>query len=142
MEKLKSISKEHFIEVCNIELSMAKAASKLGLHFNTFKKYALLYGCYKPNQSGKGLKKDIKKRIANINEYATRASVRKVVLKENLVKYECSLCGLKNEWNGMKISLHLDHINGKNGDNRIENLRFLCPNCHSQTKTYAGRNKK
>jgi 5-methylcytosine-specific restriction endonuclease McrA len=43
---------------------------------------------------------------------------------------------------GKPLSLHLDHKNGKNNDHRIENLRFLCPNCHSQTATYAGKNKK
>ena len=137
----KDISKEHFVEVCNSELSMAKAASKLNLHFNTFKKYALSYGCYKPNQAGKGLKKDIKKRIKSIENYATRASVRKAILEQNLIEYKCSVCGLQDEWNGSKISLHLDHINGENGDHRLENLRFLCPNCHSQTQTYVGKNK-
>lgn len=41
-----------------------------------------------------------------------------------------------------KITLQLDHINGINNDNRVENLRFLCPNCHSQTSTYTGKNTK
>jgi hypothetical protein len=50
-------------------------------------------------------------------------------------------CGIK-EWNGKPISYQLDHINGDNMDNRIENLRILCPNCHSQTSTYGGRNIK
>ena len=43
---------------------------------------------------------------------------------------------------GEVLSLHLDHINGNNLDHRIENLRLLCPNCHSQTSTYSGKNKK
>jgi predicted amidophosphoribosyltransferase len=47
-----------------------------------------------------------------------------------------------SEWRGKPISLHLDHINGDPSDNRIENLRILCPNCHSQTPTYSGKNKK
>ena len=119
---------------------MAKAAAVLGLHFNTFKTYALKYGCYIPNQSGKGLKKDIKKRIQNIEEYSTRASVRKTILKENLIEYKCDICQI-DTWNNKKLSLHLDHINGKNSDHRLENLRWLCPNCHSQTTTYTGRNK-
>ena len=136
----KNISKETFIETCNKQLSMAKAASELGLHFETFKRYATKYGCYKPNQAGKGIKKDIKARITQIEDYASRASVRKKILKDQLIPYQCGICELK-EWNGKQLSLHLDHINGKNGDHRLENLRFLCPNCHSQTDTYTGRNK-
>jgi hypothetical protein len=46
------------------------------------------------------------------------------------------------EWNDQKLSLHLDHINGINNDNRLENLRFLCPNCHSLTDNYCGKNRK
>ena len=138
--KPKDISKETFIEICNQQPTMAKAAVALGLHFNTFKKYAIRYGCYEPNQAGKGIKKDIKKRITRLEDYATRACVRKTIIRDNLLPYECSECGI-SEWNGRKLALHLDHINGKNGDHRLENLRFLCPNCHSQTETYTGKNK-
>lgn len=55
------------------------------------------------------------------------------------VKEECSKCGLGPEWNGMPLTLQLEHINGVHNDNRLENLTILCPNCHSQTSTYAGR---
>ena len=51
-------------------------------------------------------------------------------------EYQCSECGLGDEWNGKPIVLQLDHINGIHNDNRYENLRFLCPNCHSQTPTF------
>ena len=49
--------------------------------------------------------------------------------------YQCQECSLSS-WRERPLSLHLDHINGINNDNRLENLRFLCPNCHSQTATY------
>lgn len=60
---------------------------------------------------------------------------------EGVLAEECSICHLK-DWLGQRIGLQLDHINGDSFDNRIENLRILCPNCHSQTETYCGRNVK
>lgn len=53
----------------------------------------------------------------------------------------CALCGNAGEWHGKPLTLQLDHVNGKYDDNRLENLRWLCPNCHSQTETFAGRGK-
>ena len=70
-----------------------------------------------------------------------RTVLRKTIIRENLIPYKCAICGI-TEWNGKTLSLELDHINGENNDNRLENLRFLCPNCHSQTDTFKGRNKK
>lgn len=51
----------------------------------------------------------------------------------------CSECGIGPEWNGKPLTLQLDHINGISNDNRLENLRFLCPNCHTQTETYSNK---
>jgi predicted RNA-binding Zn-ribbon protein involved in translation (DUF1610 family) len=138
--KPKDIPQQQFIEICNNSESMAHAASKLGLHFNTFRKYALNYGCYNTNQSGKGTTRNSKARIENIRDYATRASVRKRIIKENLMPHECSECGI-SEWKGKKLSLHLDHIDGNSWNHELSNLRFLCPNCHSLTDTYTGKNK-
>lgn len=70
-----------------------------------------------------------------------RTVLRRNIIKNNLIPYKCAICGL-TEWNGKTLSLELDHINGINNDNRLENLRFLCPNCHSQTCTYGSRNQK
>lgn len=75
------------------------------------------------------------------SSYTNRAGIKKR-LYESGVKEECVLCGLGSEWNGQPITLQLDHINGIWNDNRKENLQILCPNCHSQTETFAGRTKK
>lgn len=64
------------------------------------------------------------------------------IIKKNLLLYKCECCNNNGTWNGKELTLHLDHKNGNRTDNRLENFRFLCPNCHTQTGTYAGRNIK
>lgn len=78
----------------------------------------------------------------NPNFYLTNSSkLKKRLLKEGLKKYECEFCNIST-WRGAAISLQLDHIDGNRFNNNLENLRILCPNCHSQTPTYCSKNKK
>ena len=56
--------------------------------------------------------------------------------------YLCNVCNQKPEWNGKPLCLHIDHIDGNLNDDRKENLRFLCPNCHDQTLTWGKRKQK
>ncbi len=71
-----------------------------------------------------------------------RRSVKRMILKMKLKPYQCAKCGNSGNWQGADLVLQLEHINGDSGDNTLDNLCFLCPNCHSQTSTYAGRKNK
>lgn len=62
------------------------------------------------------------------------------LLSEGIFQNTCSVCGI-SEWLNQPIVCELDHINGNRYDHHLDNLRILCPNCHSQTKTYCGKNK-
>lgn len=73
--------------------------------------------------------------------YSAISSLKTRLLRVGLFRYECYECGIST-WKNKKITLQLDHINGISNDHRLENLRLLCPNCHSQTETYGGKNKK
>ena len=85
------------------------------------------------------------------SQYTHNNDIKKRLLCDLDWVYECAAC--KNEhftkcddgvlmWNKKKIVLQLEHKNGNRTDNRLENLEFLCPNCHSQTQTFCGGNTK
>lgn len=72
---------------------------------------------------------------------ATTKVAREHLKRHNLIPYVCDNCGCDGNWMGGIIALELDHKNGINDDHRLENLHWLCPNCHALTSTYRGKNK-
>ena len=74
------------------------------------------------------------------NSTASQATLRKWYIKGNYTPYVCSICGQEAFWQEKPLTLILDHINGKNHDDRLENLRWVCPNCNQQLDTTNGKN--
>lgn len=75
------------------------------------------------------------------NSTACQKVLRKYYYEGQYTEYKCSICGQPPEWNGKPLTLILDHINGHNHDDRLENLRWVCPNCNQQLPTTGSRNK-
>jgi 5-methylcytosine-specific restriction endonuclease McrA len=73
--------------------------------------------------------------------YRGSSKLRRRLIASGLLEAKCSICGL-DSWLGRALPLHLDHVNGDHTDNRLENLRILCPNCHSQTDTWCGVHRR
>jgi Zn finger protein HypA/HybF involved in hydrogenase expression len=94
---------------------------------------------YAGNQSSKNIRVLSDDEFFVENSTKSNHAIKNRILQYGLIPYKCSHCDVKDTWNGIPIKLHLDHINGDNRDNRLDNLRFLCPNCHSQTDTYCGK---
>jgi 5-methylcytosine-specific restriction endonuclease McrA len=69
----------------------------------------------------------------------SRVSIKRRLLQAGILENRCSECGL-SDWNGKPLAVQIDHVNGIKDDWRLDNLRMLCPNCHSQTPTFGGRN--
>ncbi len=152
--KIYKLTDDEFINLIKSSLNISEVLFKLGYTTNG---NSWGYGQVKQRMTdlnldgsdfrGKEIAKKTKAKAVNkdklfcVNSRHTRHVLRSTIVREKLLPYKCAICGIK-EWNGKTLSLELDHINGINNDNRIENLRFLCPNCHSQTSTYGVKNKQ
>lgn len=147
-----AISDEDFIKNVAESMTYRELCSKCGLksHGNnnkTVQRRIKIMGlttdhfqkCYDvSNKTNIMSKEDFVKRLTK-ESLITTGSLKRFILKFNLLPHKCD-CGIDKEWLGKPISLQLDHIDGDKHNNEIQNLRFICPNCHSQTKTFAGRN--
>lgn len=153
---LRSMGKKQLQKICDESSSIKEILEKCGLSWNGSSNYKYFKDVVRElnidlnvlNENTKfyRIKKSAKAR-SHLDEdifikqsTALRRDVKYRIIKEKLIEYKCRDCGNTGIWNNKIISLQLEHINGINNDNRLENLCFLCPNCHSQTKTYGGKN--
>jgi hypothetical protein len=146
---IKKLTKEDFEKACSQNNTMANACADLGIHFTSFKKYALKYNCYDPKKGKlQGGKTDGSNSIKledvilkGKNKGYARRRIKERLINEGYKKHKCEDCG-RTKWNGKSIPLELEHVDGNGKNNLIKNLKLLCPNCHAQTSTYRGKNKK
>lgn len=146
-KKVSSFSKVELLDLLNQSESFADFIRKIGYahssgSYKSVKKFLDLNGIdysHLVNKRWSSSKKENDEVFVENSSY-DRKGIKRRLINEQLIPYYCSICNNKGEWNGIQLSLQLDHINGINNDNRLSNLRFLCPNCHSQTDTYAGKN--
>jgi 5-methylcytosine-specific restriction endonuclease McrA len=149
MRRKIKVTDEEIIITSKQSNSATHAASILGIKYETYKVHAKRLNCFITNQSGKGT---TKKKIDGQGKIPLREildgkhpqyqanKLRKRLFEENLKDEKCEVCGIE-EWLGKRIALELDHIDGNRYNHSLTNLRIICPNCHSQTHTYRGKNK-
>lgn len=147
-------SKEAFINAWQESSTIRQVALRLNLYptgdaYNVLKRAAKELGL--PEFSQRSGLNTIRNRNQNSriplssilvenSDYTNSNLLKKRLISEGLLAYLCALCGLA-EWRETPLVLQMDHVNGRRQDNRLENLRLLCPNCHSQTHTFSGKNK-
>lgn len=148
-----------YISDCDIELlkkyvkessSMKELQTKIGYSSNGGKISTIIKDyCQKNNISLDHLisysKNRTKRNEENIfikNSTASQTILRKWYKKGNYTEYKCSICGQEPFWNGKELTLTLDHINGINTDDRLENLRWVCSNCDRQLDTFCSKNNR
>lgn len=154
-ENLKKWKKENLLNAINRSNCHSDILRNIGLkinsgNFQTLNRYCKSYGIDIRNlklnydfskSSGRNRMKDEDVYVEN-STYTSTYHLKNRLIKSGILKDECCKCGNKGEWMGQELALQLDHKNGIRDDNRIKNLRILCPNCHSQTKTYSGKKLK
>jgi len=147
--------KEFLSKIISESSSYKESLVKMGLraaggNYKILKKYIDIYNISIEHfESAKEVaKRNLLKEKKSLDEILvqnstySRTHLKKRLYDDGILERKCKLCGQGEEWNGMKISLIIDHINGIYDDNRLENLRIVCPNCNAGLDTHVGKNKK
>lgn len=137
--------KDEILQLISNNESKASIARLLGCKIQTLDSYLKKMNIdYKGNQGAKGKKTD-PSRLSAIELSRTKwvgsHKLKLRLIEDGLKEHKCEICGI-TEWMGKPVPIELDHIDGDHYNNDIDNLRIVCPNCHAQTDTHAGKNTK
>lgn len=141
---------EQFANIVNNSLTISEICSKLGLRIQgsnyktihkRIKNQNLSTNHFNPYKNRKTGKKPITDFLVENSNIGSN-DLKKRLINCGILKNECSECCNQGLWNDKPLTLQLDHINGNHHDNRLDNLRILCPNCHTQTDTHSGKRLK
>jgi len=138
----KIVAESVSISECLRKLKLAQASG----NYKTFKRVVLENSIdlshFNPFNNSRSYEKvGINSLLAENSPY-NRSHIKDRLLREGLKQNKCEICGFEGLWQGKEIRMILDHINGVRDDNRIENLRMVCPMCNSQLETHCGKNNK
>ena len=142
--KLDEFNKEEIAEIIAQSNSYKDALRKFGYSsfggtsYKTIEKKVQEYGLDISHfNNTKKVTKRTEENVFCKDSTASQKVLREWYVKGNYTEYKCSICGLPAEWQGKPLVLTLDHINGNSTDDRLENLRWVCPNCDRQLPTYS-----
>ena len=146
VDKFSKEELENLVQQCNSYRQLSDLLGYKTRSGNTYKTIASRLEKYNISTAHFGSRaRAVKRSPENVfieNSTATQKVLREWYIKGNYTKYECSICGLPPMWQGKELTLTLDHINGNSKDDRLENLRWVCPNCDRQLPTFARKKKE
>lgn len=152
--KKRNYTDQQFKDAVATNTSMSGVLRDLGvksMNFQPFRDLALRLGADMSHWTGQSHRlgqqypqtsgKPLEEILVVGQPLGNRGAIKRRLIRAGTWRDECHKCGIST-WLDQPLSLQMDHVNGDGCDNRLANLRLLCPNCHSQTPTFAGRNKK